>query len=83
MRSDGCDALGLGLQGIARALVCIPPHGQVRAYDPAVGEYRAYGPAERRAGLAQIAAHLPGVDCGSALWPGTGLVPALVGEVSP
>ncbi|MFF1810736.1 hypothetical protein ACFVXW_16670 [Streptomyces sp. NPDC058251] len=74
IRERHCDALSLGLPDIARALVCSGPHSRVRAYDPAVGRYRSYGPAERIQVLVGIGKELARVEAGCALWPGDGLV---------
>ncbi|MFJ3310732.1 hypothetical protein ACIPSA_48890 [Streptomyces sp. NPDC086549] len=75
VRTDGCDALGLGLPALARALICTSPHSHVRAYDPNARQYRTYGPADRIEVLVEIGRHLLGAEAGHALWPGDGLLP--------
>ncbi|MET8810227.1 hypothetical protein, partial [Streptomyces sp. NPDC004546] len=44
VRNQGCDALGLGLAPIERALLCSGPDGTVRVVDPATQECTSYGP---------------------------------------
>ncbi|MEU9737206.1 hypothetical protein [Streptomyces sp. NPDC048002] len=72
-----CDALGLRLPDIARALVCTGPSGEVHAVDPAAGTRRAYGPTERIEVLVGIGRHLARTEAGSPLWPGNGLLPPI------
>ncbi|TLS45820.1 hypothetical protein FE633_13510 [Streptomyces montanus] len=69
-----CDALSLGLPDIARALVCVGPHSEVRAYDPAAGRYKTYGPADRIEVLVAVGKQLACAEAGCALWPGNGLL---------
>jgi hypothetical protein len=69
-----CDALGLDLPDIARALVCSGPRSEVRAYDPAAGRYQAYGPADRIKVLAEVGRQLAWAEGGCSLWPGDGLL---------
>ncbi|MGW7134483.1 hypothetical protein ACWGIA_39945 [Streptomyces bobili] len=59
-----CNALGLGLPHIARALVCSGPHCEVRVYDPAAGQHRVYGPAERIEVLVEIGRQLVRAEAG-------------------
>ncbi|WP_406436475.1 hypothetical protein OHB14_62295 [Streptomyces sp. NBC_01613] len=74
VRDRDCDALSLGLPEIARALVCVGPHSEVRAVDSASGAHRAYGPADRVEVLVEVGRHLAWAEAGSPLWPGDGLL---------
>jgi hypothetical protein len=74
VRDGDCDALGLGLPGIARALVCSGPHAQVRAFDTSAERYEVYGSAHRREVLAEIGRQLAQAEAGCSLWPGDGLL---------
>jgi hypothetical protein len=67
-----CNALSLGLPGIACALVCAGPRSTVRAWDPAAGRYRAYGPADRIEVLIQVGRQLAWTEAGTPLWAGEG-----------
>lgn len=75
INAHGCDALSLGLPGLARALVCAGPGSMVRAWDPAAGQDRVYGPADRIEVLVEIGRHLRWAEAGTTLWPGDGLLP--------
>jgi hypothetical protein len=66
----GCDALGLGLPLIARALVCSGPRSEVRAYDPTAEDYQVFGPADRIEVLVEIGKQLARTESGRPLWPG-------------
>ncbi|GGJ56517.1 hypothetical protein [Streptomyces brasiliensis] len=77
VRDHGCDALSLGLPGIARALVCAGPRSEVRAVDPTTGKHQAYGPADRIEVLVEAGKHLAWAEAGSPLWPGDGLLPPI------
>ncbi|MET7852672.1 hypothetical protein ABZT48_31495 [Streptomyces avermitilis] len=72
-----CDALSLGLPGIARPLVCTGPHSHVRVYDAAADEFIDYGPAARAAALAEVGAFLASLVTEQDLWPGDGLLAPL------
>ncbi|OQR63409.1 hypothetical protein B6E66_13785 [Streptomyces maremycinicus] len=74
IRNRQCDALGLGLPDIARALLCAGPRTEVRVCDPAADRYQTYGPAERIKVLAEVGRHLARAQAGRALWPGDGLL---------
>ena len=74
VHSGNCDALSLGLPEITRALLCIGPHGHVRAYDAAADEFIDYGPAARAAALAEVGAFLASLVAEQDLWPGDGLL---------
>ncbi|CAM5647351.1 hypothetical protein STENM327S_06153 [Streptomyces tendae] len=50
----GCDALGLGLPPIVRALVGTDPRSKVRVYGPTTEDYQIFGPAERIEVLVEI-----------------------------
>ncbi|MEW2000803.1 hypothetical protein ACFWFH_34290 [Streptomyces coelicoflavus] len=65
-----CDALGLGLPPIARALVCSGPRSEVRAYDPTTEDFQAFGPADRIEVLVEIGRQLARTEAGRPLWPG-------------
>jgi hypothetical protein len=73
-----CDALSLGLPAISRVLVCAGPRSTVRAWVPAAGRYRAYGPADRIEVLVEVGRQLAWAEAGTVLWPGDGLLPPLV-----
>ncbi|MFE9604520.1 hypothetical protein [Streptomyces hokutonensis] len=75
VRDRDCDALGLGLPDISRALMCAGPHSEVRAVGPTAGGYRAYGPADRIEVLAEVGQQLTRAEAGSPLWPGDNLLP--------
>ncbi|MGP4049349.1 hypothetical protein [Streptomyces sp. 2A115] len=77
VRAGECDALGLGLPEIARALICTGPHNHVRAFDAAAGESIAYGPTERAAVLAEVDTFLACLVAERDLWPGDGLLAPL------
>ncbi|WP_019074636.1 hypothetical protein [Streptomyces hokutonensis] len=77
VRSGHCDALSLGLPGIARALLCSGPHSHVRAYDAAAGEFIDHGPGERAAALADVGVFLAVLVAERDLWPGDGLLAPL------
>ncbi|WEP00745.1 hypothetical protein A6P39_041965 (plasmid) [Streptomyces sp. FXJ1.172] len=81
VRSGDCDALSLGLPEIARALVCIGPDSQVRAFDAAADEFIVYGAAERAAVLAEVDVFLAGLVAEQDLWPGDGLLAPLARRV--
>ncbi|MFD6296629.1 hypothetical protein ACFWFU_17650 [Streptomyces sp. NPDC060235] len=81
VRSGDCDALSLGLPVIARALVCIGPDSQVRAFDAAADEFIVYGAAERAAVLAEVDVFLAGLVAEQDLWPGDGLLAPLARRV--
>ncbi|MEU2284248.1 hypothetical protein ABZ614_20275 [Streptomyces sp. NPDC013178] len=72
-----CDALSLGLPDMARALLCTGPHGQVRAYDAAAGDFVIYGSAERAVVLDEVGMFLTGVATERPFWPGDSLLPPL------
>jgi hypothetical protein len=72
-----CDALSLGLPDIARALLCTGPHGQVRAFDAAAGDFVIYGSAERAVVLDEVGMFLTGVAAERPFWPGDSLLPPL------
>lgn len=83
IRDHDCDALSLGLPEIARALVCVGPHSEVRAVDPKSGAHRAYGPADRIGVLVEVGRHLAWAEAGSPLWPGDSLLsPITSGDAS-
>ncbi|MEU6610280.1 hypothetical protein ABZ922_35430 [Streptomyces shenzhenensis] len=77
VRDHGCDALSLGLPGIARALVCAGPRSEVRAVDPTTGRHRALGPADRIEVLVEVGKQLAWAEAGSPLWPGDDLLPPI------
>ncbi|MGW4274336.1 hypothetical protein ACWEGQ_18685 [Streptomyces seoulensis] len=81
VQSGDCDALSLGLPEIARALVCIGPDSQVRAFDAAADEFIVYGAAERAAVLAEVDVFLAGLVAEQDLWPGDGLFAPLARRV--
>ncbi|MFE0420570.1 hypothetical protein [Streptomyces tendae] len=58
IHDHACDALGLGLPPIARALVCSGPTSEVRVYDPTTEDYEVFGPAERIEVLVEIGRQL-------------------------
>jgi hypothetical protein len=70
IHDHACDALGLGLPPIARALVCSGPTSEVRAYDPTTEDCEAFGPAERIEVLVEIGRQLARAEAGSPLGPG-------------
>ncbi|MEU6256169.1 hypothetical protein [Streptomyces sp. NPDC047043] len=74
-RDHDCDALGLGLPEIPRALVCNGPHGEIRAVDPTSGAHCTYGLADRVEVLVEVGKHLAWAEAGACLWPGDGLLP--------
>ncbi|MGW0332205.1 hypothetical protein ACWD0J_10105 [Streptomyces sp. NPDC003011] len=75
---DGqCDALSLGLPGIARALICTGPQSQVRTFDAAGDDFIIYGAAERADVLEGIGGFLAGLVAERELWPGEGLLAPL------
>ncbi|MGW5464634.1 hypothetical protein [Streptomyces sp. NPDC003996] len=74
IRNQGCDALGLGLAPIERALLCSGPDGTVRVVDPVTQECTSYGPPERAAVLHQVRHHLAWAEAGGSLWPGDHLL---------
>ena len=76
IQARGCDALSLGLPGLARALVCAGPCSTVRVWDPEVGRYRAHGPASRLEVLVRVGRQLAWAQAGTPWWPGDGLRPA-------
>jgi hypothetical protein len=76
----GCDALGLGLPPIARALVCSGPRSEVRAYDPTAEDYQVFGPADRIEVLVEIGKQLARTEAGRPLWPGD--VPQTTSDMS-
>ncbi|GAQ65438.1 hypothetical protein ACKI16_30075 [Streptomyces scabiei] len=80
VRTDGCDALSLGLPDIARALMCTGPHGHVRTLNPASGERVDHGPTQRDEVLTQIDAVLTSLVAERDLWPGDNLLPALTDD---
>ncbi|WP_234360907.1 hypothetical protein [Streptomyces europaeiscabiei] len=80
VRTDGCDALSLGLPDIARALMCTGPHGHVRTLNPASGERVDHGPTQRDEVLARISAVLTNLVAERDLWPGDNLLPALTDD---
>jgi len=77
VRDRDCDALGLGLPGISRALMCTGPHSEVRAVGPTVGGYWVYGPTDRIEVLAEVGRQLAWAEAGSSLWPGDNLLPPI------
>ncbi|MFF3617269.1 hypothetical protein [Streptomyces sp. NPDC002580] len=64
IQDRACDALSLGLSHLARALVCSGPHSRVRAYDPAAGRYRTWGPADRIEVLVEVGRQLAVAEAG-------------------
>ncbi|WP_327714006.1 cytochrome P450 [Streptomyces sp. NBC_00490] len=77
VRTGECDALGLGLPEIGRALVCVGPTSHVRAFDAATDQVVTYGPQELAAVLAEVDRFLTGLVAERQLWPGNGLLPPL------
>ncbi|MFE9687525.1 hypothetical protein [Streptomyces sp. NPDC006285] len=75
VRSGSCDALSLGLPGIARALLCVGPHSRVRARDAATDQPVDYGPAARIAALADVSVLLERLVAKRPFWPGDNLLP--------
>ncbi|MEV6841109.1 hypothetical protein AB0N17_42665 [Streptomyces sp. NPDC051133] len=73
-RSEGCDALTLGLPPIERALLCSGPDSTVRVVDPATQECTSNGPQDRTAVLDQVRHHLAWAEAGGSLWPGDHLL---------
>ncbi|GHB74483.1 hypothetical protein GCM10010377_76180 [Streptomyces viridiviolaceus] len=69
-QDSACDALGLGLPPIARALVCSGPRSEVRAYDPTTEGYQVFGPVDRSEVLVEIGRKLARTEAGRPLWPG-------------
>ncbi|MGW3037408.1 hypothetical protein ACWDCB_40170 [Streptomyces sp. NPDC001178] len=80
VRDGDCDALGLGLPEIARALVCTGPHSHVRAYDAAADDVVVYGASERAAVLDEVGMFLTGLAAEQPFWPGDSLLPPLTGR---
>ncbi|MEU7061478.1 hypothetical protein [Streptomyces sp. NPDC046197] len=74
IRSEGCDALTLGLPPIERALLCSGPDSTVRVVDPATQECTSYGSQDREAVLDQVRQHLAWAEAGGSLWPGDHLL---------
>ncbi|MFJ3338641.1 hypothetical protein [Streptomyces sp. NPDC086766] len=74
IRTEGCDALSLGLPSLARALLCSGPDSTVRVVDPVTQKSTSYGPRDRQAVLAQIRGHLARAEMGGALSPGDDLL---------
>ncbi|MGW3651663.1 hypothetical protein [Streptomyces sp. NPDC000878] len=74
VRLGYCDALSLGLSGVARALVCAGPYIRVRVYDAAARDFIDYGPAERATVLAEVDAALADLVAEQGFWPGDGLL---------
>ncbi|MFJ8158481.1 hypothetical protein [Streptomyces sp. NPDC094468] len=70
VRNQDCDALGLCLPALARALVCAGPNSTVRVLDPHSGSHQVHGPADRIAVLAVVRRYLAWAEAGSPLWPG-------------
>ncbi|MEU1264571.1 hypothetical protein ABZ473_21250 [Streptomyces cellulosae] len=70
IHDHACDALGLGLPPLARALVCSGPRSEVRAYDPTTEDYQVFGPADRIEVLVEIDKQLARTEAGRPLWPG-------------
>ncbi|WP_225320927.1 hypothetical protein [Streptomyces luteolifulvus] len=77
VRDRDCDALSLGLPEIARALVCVGPHSQIRAVDSTSGADRMYGPADRIGVLVEVGRQLAWAEAGCPMWPGEGLLPPI------
>ncbi|MGW1728534.1 hypothetical protein ACWCQK_37330 [Streptomyces sp. NPDC002306] len=77
VRNGECDALSMGMSGIARALVCTGPHSVVRALHGVSGEFIAYGPTERGTVLAEASTFLARIVAERDLWPGDDLLPPL------
>ncbi|MFI6567122.1 hypothetical protein [Streptomyces sp. NPDC050534] len=77
IRDHDCDALGLGLPEIARALVCVGPHSEIRSVDSTSGAPRVYGPRDRLAVLVEVGRQLAWAEAGCPLWPGDGLLPPI------
>ncbi|MGW7208459.1 hypothetical protein [Streptomyces sp. NPDC054837] len=77
VRTGECDALSLRLPEIGRALICVGPTRQVRAFDAAADQVITYGPQERAAVLAEVDMFLTGLVAERQFWPGEGLLPPL------
>ncbi|MFF5481032.1 hypothetical protein ACFY5C_27425 [Streptomyces sp. NPDC012935] len=77
IRAGECDALGLGLSEIARALVCTGPNSHVGTLETAPGQTLTYGPKERAAVLAEIGTYLACLVAEQDLWPGGNLLTPL------
>ncbi|WP_331763523.1 hypothetical protein [Streptomyces anthocyanicus] len=75
IHDHACDALGLGLSPIARALVCTSSHSEVRAYDPTTECEQVFGPADRTEVLVEIGRQLARAEAGRPLGPGDILPP--------
>ncbi|WP_405969056.1 hypothetical protein OG496_00580 [Streptomyces sp. NBC_00988] len=83
VRDRDCDALGLGLPDISRALMCAGPCSEVRAVGPTAGGHRAYGPTDRIEVLVEVGWQLAWAEAGSSLWPGDNLLPPINSVASP
>ncbi|MFE9059521.1 hypothetical protein [Streptomyces mutabilis] len=70
IHDHACDALGLGLSPLARALVCSGPRSEVRVCDPTTEDYQVFGPADRIEVLVEIGKQLARTRAGRRLWPG-------------
>ncbi|MER7692781.1 hypothetical protein [Streptomyces sp. NPDC097610] len=77
IRTDGCDALSLGLPAIARALVCSGFHSRVWAYDPPAEQHSTYGSADSVEVLVEVGRQLTRAGAGCALWSRGGLLPPI------
>ncbi|MFJ4895594.1 hypothetical protein ACIP5U_37215 [Streptomyces sp. NPDC088788] len=74
-----CDGLSLRLPELDRALVCIGPAAgqEIRIFDPAAGDFVAYGQKDRAAVLAGVRQILSSIKAERPLWPGDNLLPPL------
>ncbi|MFF8847962.1 hypothetical protein ACF08N_35535 [Streptomyces sp. NPDC015127] len=77
VQTQMCDALSLGLPGVARALLCAGPDSQVRALDAVAGKATVHGADDRTKVLDKVGKLLTSVTTEEPFWPGDGLLPPL------